>query len=268
MRLSAALQRKINCLLISLSLMAWALLIFKPGGKLDMDICRAFAPTASWLSLVQLERLDLILDHLLSWCLMVLAMMCPKLILPIHQLVALSLKRLRLVNASLFVLGYLTSWTLAGILILTISLNVQRLLPQSYLPALVCLLLALIWQCSPYKQFFLNQGHQHTIIRAFGYQAGFDSFAYGIRHGLWCVGSGWLLMLFPMLLPTAHLSAMAFITIIMLSEHLQHPRVIKWRLDLRLQLLRYLIVQAKKYLASIQWRTVADGEMQVGESKS
>lgn len=260
MRLSAALQRKINRLLISLSLLAWALLIFKPSGKLEMDVCRAFAPTVSWQSLVQFERLDLVWDQLLGWCLMVLAMMGPKLILPIQQLVALSLKRLRLRNASLFVLGYLTSWTLAGVLILAINLNIQRLLPQSYLPALVCLVLSLVWQCSPYKQFFLNQGHQHTIIRAFGYQAAFDSFAYGIRHGLWCVGSGWLLMLLPMLLPTAHLTAMTLITFVMLSEHLQHPRPIKWRIDLRLGLLPYLVVRAKKYLTHVQWRTVTNVE--------
>lgn len=261
MRLSAELQRKINGLLISLSLVAWAVLIFKPSGKFDMDICRTLAPTASWFSLAQFERLNLVWDQLLGWSLMVLAMMCPKLILPIQQLVALSLKRLRISNASLFVLGYLSSWTIAGILILAISLSVQSLLPQyyltqSYLPALVCLVLALIWQCSPYKQFFLNQGHQHKIIRAFGYQAAFDSFAYGVRHGMWCVGSGWLLMLFPMLLPTAHLFAMALITIVMLSEHLQNPQPIKWRIDLRMQLLRYLIVQTRKYLASTKWRTV------------
>lgn len=260
MRLSAELQRKINGLLISLSLVAWALLIFKPDGKLDMYVCRALTPKVTSLSLAQLEGINLVWDQLLAWNLMVLAMMCPKLILPIQQLVALSLKRLRILNASLFVLGYLTSWTMAGILILAASLNIQRLLPQSYLPALICLLLAIIWQCSPYKQFFLNQGHQHKIIRAFGYQAAFDSFAYGVRHGLWCIGSGMLLMLFPMLLPTAHHFAMALITFVMLSEHLQAPRPIKWRVDLRLQLLRYLIVQTGKYLANVKWRTTADLE--------
>ncbi|MBC3875140.1 copper chaperone [Undibacterium flavidum] len=260
MRLSAELQRKINGLLISLSLVAWALLIFRPGGRLEMDICRVLTPTTFWLSFAQLENFNLVWDQLLGWSLMVLAMMCPKLILPIQQLVALSLKRLRILNASLFVLGYLTSWTMAGILILATSLNILRLLPQSYLPALVCLLLAIIWQCSPYKQFFLNQGRQHKIIRAFGYQAAFDSYVYGVRHGLWCVGSGLLLMLFPMLLPTAHIFAMALITFIMLSEHLQNPRPIKWRVDLRLQLLRYLIVRAGKYLTNVKWRTAGDVE--------
>lgn len=241
MRLSAQLARKITFVLMSLSLLAWTILIFKPGGKLEMEICRSLTTPESWSDLLSIARLTTLSEQWLAWSLMVLAMMSPKLILPLQQLVALSLKRLRLINASCFVLGYLGSWSLAAIPLLTLSLASQRYFGTSAMPALLVLILALIWQCSPYKQYCLNQGHQHKIIRAFGYQAGLDSLLFGLRHGLYCIGSGWLLMLLPMLSPHAHFLTMAAVTFIMLSEHLQSPRPLKWRFDLRLQLLVYLM---------------------------
>jgi predicted metal-binding membrane protein len=240
MRPSAKLARKINFLLMSLSLSAWLLIIFKSGDKLEIDVCRTIVPKGFDLNFITVESIMKLGGQWWAWSLMVLAMMSPKLILPLQQLAALSLKRLRFSNGILFVLGYLSSWSLASLPLLFLSSMIQRQELSAYLSASLVLIAALIWQCSPYKQYCLNQGHRHKIISAFGYQSGIDSYSYGLRHGIYCVGSGWLLMLFPMMVSAAHLPAMAAVTFIMFSEHLQNPRPVKWRFDLRLQLLTYL----------------------------
>ncbi|MBR7781858.1 DUF2182 domain-containing protein [Undibacterium luofuense] len=240
MRPSAKLARKINFLLMSLSLLAWVLIFFKSGDKLEIDVCRTIAPKGFDLNFINVDSIMKLGGQWWAWSLMVLAMMSPKLILPLQQLAALSLKRLRFSNCILFVLGYLSSWSLASLPLLLLSPMIQRQELSGYLSASLVLIVALIWQCSPYKQYCLNQGHQHKIIRAFGYQSGIDSYNYGLQHGIYCVGSGWLLMLFPMMVTAAHLPAMAAVTFIMFSEHLQNPRPVKWRFDLRLQLLTYL----------------------------
>lgn len=248
MRPSAKLARRVNFLLMSLSLMAWVLINLRPGGKLEMDVCRSLAPSGFELNLISIDSIMKLGGQWWAWNLMVLAMMSPKLILPLQQLAAISLKRLRFSNGILFVLGYLSSWSLASLPLLFLSSMIQRQELSTYLSASLVLIAALIWQCSSYKQYCLNQGHQHKIIRAFGYQAGIDSYRYGLQHGIYCVGSGWLLMLFPMLVTAAHFPAMVAVTFIMFSEHLQNPRPVKWRFDLRLQLLIYLYYLVVKSL--------------------
>lgn len=42
-------------------------------------------------------------------------------------------------------------------------------------------------------------------------------------------------MLFPMLLPMGYNLAMILVTIIMLTEHMEHPRVPKWEINFRLK---------------------------------
>lgn len=97
----------------------------------------------------------------------------------------------------------------------------------------------------PYKQRFLNLGHDHYLLSAFGWDASRDALHYGFQHGIWCVGSGWALMLFPMLLPTGHNLAMIIVTFIMLSEHLENPQYPRWEINPRLKVVRYIIAQSK-----------------------
>ena len=107
------------------------------------------------------------------------------------------------------------------------------------------MIVAIIWQFSPFKQQCLNRGHEHWTLSAFGWAAKRDAFVYGIYHGLWCVGAGWALMLFPMLLPTGHNLAMIVVTIIMISEHMEHPQLPRWNFSLRLKLIKILIAQTR-----------------------
>lgn len=181
-----------------------------------------------------------------GWILMVLAMMLPKLITPIQHISEKSLPRNSLGNILLFIVGYTTVWAVAGLILNGIILFLNLLTSSPYIPALVGGIVALIWQFSPVKQIFLNRSHNLMAIRAFGWTTtSIDSMCYGMVHGLWCIGSGWALMLFPMLLPKGHVLAMLVVSFIMISEHLERPRIPRWHIDLRLKLFRIMIAQLK-----------------------
>jgi len=102
-------------------------------------------------------------------------------------------------------------------------------MPQSYLPATIVGLIALLWQASPFKQRCLNRCHSHRPLAAFGFAADLDVFRFGLEQGLWCVASCWAAMLFPMLLPEGHFIAMAAVAVLMFCERLDPPRAPAWR---------------------------------------
>lgn len=230
--------------LISLSALVWVLLLTGPA-SLGMKHCHVSAAGPSAASLRMLLQMNPLSTQLLGWGLMVVAMMLPKLLMPLQTLRLQSLKRHRLPNSLLFVSGYLATWMLAGLPLIAVIIGANLLLPQSYVAAAVVGVIAVVWQFSPLKQRFLNLGHEHQVLPAFGWRAFYEAFAYGFTHGLWCVGAGWALMLFPMLLPAGHNLAMLVATVVMLSEHLENPRFPKWEFNPRLKFFRYLVAQGK-----------------------
>ncbi|MFD2785517.1 copper chaperone [Hymenobacter rubripertinctus] len=244
MKLLRQLSGSPQAAIISISVIIWVILLTGPA-SLGLTHCHVSAAGASAESLGMLLRMNPLSSQLVGWGLMVLAMMLPKLIIPIQTIRLQSLKRHRLLQSLLFVLGYLATWMLAGIPLISLIIASNLLLPLSYGAAAVAFGGALIWQFSPLKQRFLNRGHEHQLLSAFGWRAFQDAFTYGFRHGLWCVGAGWLLMLFPMLLPEGHTVAMLAATVIMLSEHLENPRFPRWEFNPRLKLLRYMVTQFK-----------------------
>jgi predicted metal-binding membrane protein len=72
-----------------------------------------------------------------------------------------------------------------------------------------------------------------------------DAFRFGFTQGMWCAGSCWALMLFPMLLPQGHVTAMAVVTLLIFSERLERPKPLSWRLRGPEMALRILIAQAR-----------------------
>jgi predicted metal-binding membrane protein len=116
-------------------------------------------------------------------------------------------------------------------------------MPQSVYPAIGIGFIAMIYQCSPLKQYSLNKGHDHRSLPAFGWPAFRAVTAFGLHHGIWCVGAGWALMLWPMLLPDWHNVAMIIVTFMMISEHMEHPQPVKWGLKPRLILLHYIVAE-------------------------
>lgn len=188
-------------------------------------------------------------SQLTGWGLMAVSMMLPKLITPVEQIYKQSFRHYRFILSVLFALAYFTIWMLAGLPSIAIIIGLNLLMPLSYIPALLMFVIAVIWQFSPVKQLCLNRGHDHRMLSAFGWPAHRDAIKYGIAHGCWCVGSGWALMLFPMLLPGGHNLAMLLVTLVMLSEHMEHPQLPRWNFIGRGRLFRIIVAQAE-----IKWK--------------
>ncbi len=189
------------------------------------------------------------LDWAAGWALMLVAMMLPTLISPIHHILDRSFKRRRARSILLFVVGYAAIWMPVGMVltaaILWIGRAASAMPAPGLLPALGIGLIAFIWQCSPAKQRCLNRNHNHRELAAFGRRADMDALRFGLDHGWWCVGSCWALMMLPMVMSAGHLVAMAAVTILMISERLAPPRPLDWRLRFPGNLGRILIARGR-----------------------
>lgn len=254
MKLSRNHRIAINLVILSISIFVWVLLLINPGHIMTIEHCHVSASGPSAASLQMLLEMNPFSSQLFGWGLMVIAMMLPKLIIPVQFIYIRSFKRYRFFHALLFVLGYMIAWMLAGVLMITVIIGFNLFMPMSFVPAMTIFSIAMIWQFSPLKQRFLNLGHDHHILPAFGWAASRDSMHFGLMHGVWCIGSGWALMLFPMLLPAGHNLAMLIVTFIMLSEHLENPRFPQWQFDMRLKLLRIIVAQTRIRLMSFLTR--------------
>lgn len=251
MKNSKSIRYSIGILIIGLSAVFWVLLLLNPGNIMTIKHCHVTVEGPSHASLQMLLQMNPISDMMIGWILMVFAMMLLKLIVPIQYIYERSLKRRRFWSAVLFVFGYTAVWIVVGFIMNAAILGLNLLLPKSYYPALMVGIIALAWQFSPVKQRFLNRGHDHWPLAAFGWAANRDALMFGVMHGVWCVGSGWALMLFPMLLPEGHNLAMIIVTVIMISEHMEHPRFPRWHLSFRLKLLRIMIAQTRIKLKQV-----------------
>lgn len=245
MELSVTTRRLITFWILGISLLVWIVLLFNPGHIMTVEHCHVSDAGPSKASLQMLLSMNPISSLLLGWGLMVVAMMLPKLLTPIAHIYKRSLKRRRFWSALLFVLGYILVWMVVGVFMNAMTLGAHLLLPNSFIPALLLGIIAILWQFSPIKQRFLNRGHDHWPLSAFGWAASRDAFLFGLMHGVWCVGAGWAIMLFPMLLPAGHNLAMVIVTIVMISEHLEHPQRPRWKINLRLKLIKLAFVRAK-----------------------
>jgi predicted metal-binding membrane protein len=179
-----------------------------------------------------------------GWALMLVAMMSPVLIPPIRHIRLQSFADRRARSIGLFVAGYAAIWLLVGTLLVSVEVAGALFASPSYL-ALTGALVALIWQCSPAKQRCLNRGHAHTSLAAFGSAADRDALRFGITHGIWCAGSCWALMFFPMLLPGGHIAAMAAVSFLIFSERLELPVRPQWRWRISRKLARIIVAQTQ-----------------------
>jgi predicted metal-binding membrane protein len=177
-----------------------------------------------------------------GWLLMLAAMMSPLLIAPIWHVRLQSFEDRRGLSTLEFVAGYAMTWMVAGAGVIVLEAAVAVFAPTDY-RASVGLLTALLWQCSPLKQRCLNRTHVHPPLAAFGFAADLDALRFGVSHGIWCVGSCWALMLFPMLMPRGHVAAMAVTAFVAFSESMEHPIRPRWNWRLSTKLMRVILAQ-------------------------
>jgi predicted metal-binding membrane protein len=252
MRISPRKRAGITIPILLVSAITWMVLLVNPGSTMTIAHCPVTDSGASVDSFRMLLAMNPPASMMAGWALMLVAMMSPTLIAPVRHVVERSFKRRRARSVTLFVFGYAAIWMLAGAVLLAATLAISLLVTQSYLPAIVVGIIAFVWQCSPMKQRCLNRGHNHRELAAFGMAADLDAFRFGITHGIWCVGSCWALMLFPMLLSDGHFAAMAAVTFLMISERLEQPTPLSWRLRLRGKLMRIVVAQTRIRLNALR----------------
>jgi len=228
-------DRNIIISIITISFFCWLLLFFNLIQNSEGHSCHLSHDNSDNASLTSL---------MIGWYLMVLAMMLPKLIVPIRHIHSRSLKRNRISSIFLFVLGYSIIWFVVGYILNLIMIFFYSNSHQFYLLVIIGLI-SLIYQFSPLKQYFLNLGHNHRSIKPMGLGSFKDVFNFGVEHGIYCVGAGWAIMWFPMLLPIGHNIAMIIVMLIMISEHMEHPKKPEWSLDGRFKLFRIIKAQIK-----------------------
>lgn len=228
-----------------LSAFTWLLLVVNPGGLLTGAHAPVSHPGTSHHVIQVLPTGTRFLSWMVGWGLMLIAMMSPTLIPPVCHILGCSFKRRRTRAVALFALGYAGIWVAAGLVLQGLVLALNALAPHAWWPVIGAGAVACVWQCSPLKQRCLNRGHNHTELAAFGLRADWDVFRFGVTHGVWCVGSCWVLMLLPMLMHTGHLVTMMAVTFIMISERLEAPKSLRWRLHFPNKLLRLAIAQTR-----------------------
>lgn len=244
-------RTRINLLILLLSAMTWVMLLVNPGSIMTLAHCPVTDSGASAASFQMLLTMNPISALAGGWALMLVAMMSPTLMSPIHHVRERSFKRRRARSVALFVVGYAAVWAAAGGVLIAATLTLSLLAPQSYLPAVAAGVIAFVWQCSPVKQRCLNRGHNHSELAAFGIAADVDALRFGLTHGVWCVGSCWALMLLPMLLREGHFAAMAAVTFVMTGERLERPGSPNWRLRFPGKLVRILVARTRIRLQSL-----------------
>jgi predicted metal-binding membrane protein len=234
------------------SAIAWVLLLFDSGGTALVAHClTAAGATPRPASFQMLLAMNPPAALAIGWAVMLVAMMAPVLIAPICHIHLRSFTSRRTRSAALFVSAYAAVWMALGCGLLTISLAAAWFAPQSYLPAAGAAIVALVWQASPIKQRCLNACNAHKELAAFGVAADYSAVRFGLTHAVWCAGSCWVLMLFPILLFRGHLPAMAVVTILISSERLDPPMVARWRWRGLSRVSRIAIAQARIRLQSV-----------------
>jgi predicted metal-binding membrane protein len=132
---------------------------------------------------------------MVHWLVMVLAMMLPLVIDPIRGVAARSLwpRRHRAVGG--FLLGYLSVWLVAGIVISLAIAEVRLDHHLRNLPAVaVAFAVAALWQLTPAKRWAIRACHKTLPIAPCGWRADRDCFRYGLMIGTSCLVSCWALM--------------------------------------------------------------------------
>jgi predicted metal-binding membrane protein len=184
-----------------------------------------------------------------GWLLMLAAMTPPLVVEPLRHVRERSFARRRARAMFLFVIGYGAVWMIAGIGLQLIAFAARLAVSDT----LVCLALsasvAMLWQVSPAKQWFLNRCHSRPQLAAFGAPADRAALDFGLTHGALCVGACWALMLLPLFVGQGHVLMMLAVTLFAFAERLESAAPLAWRWRGPGKALRIIAAQARMHLA-------------------
>ena len=128
---------------------------------------------------------------LLGWLLMTVAMMLPTTVPAVRYVAFASRRRRRQRSILAFCLGYLASWlALGGVVSAVLALTAGPLLARpDPLTTAIAQAVAAGWELTGWKRLALRRCHRTYPIRFRGFAADASAAAYGLRHGLTCLGA-------------------------------------------------------------------------------
>jgi predicted metal-binding membrane protein len=161
--------------------------------------------------------------------LMIIAMMTPALAGPFLHLWFRSLSRHRLRSIALFLLGYLSVWLAASVLLFAIALSLVSFTAEVFLAATVAAILALIWHASALRSHCLARCHLRPRLSIFGLGALANPLRFGATHAAWCVTTCWALMLACFCTrDAAHLATMMLGAVVIALERTAQGTFVGW----------------------------------------
>lgn len=223
-------QQAVTIAVTAASLTSWLLLAASTQGLVIPGVCTAASATvpfvgASWDLLLALNPAP---PWLAGWMVMVAAMMLPTLYHALLHVRCRVLRRTRAAALGMFLLGYALIWAAGGLATWGLTLVAALWLPPGWPGFAAALLIALIWQASPAKQFALNRCHLFPPLAAGGGTMLRDTLVYGLTRGGWCFASCWALMLVPMFAGTWHWPVMLAVALWLYGEQLERPVAPAW----------------------------------------
>ncbi|MEQ6124039.1 DUF2182 domain-containing protein [Pseudotenacibaculum sp. MALMAid0570] len=158
--------------------------------------------------------------NIISWIIMIVAMMFPLLEKSIRH-VGISVRRTqRDIGIFFFLIGYLFLWTLIGFVFLLLPLFLEWFLPnKTFLSLLIGILfiIAAVLSWKPSRRVIMMKCEFTMPIRIYGWLFYRDTLVYGFRIGWACLGMCWLVMT-ALMLARHHFALMFVVSSIVLIE--------------------------------------------------
>jgi predicted metal-binding membrane protein len=211
---------------------AWTYLAYMGWGMAHMDIG---ATMAIMPQMIAWGPIDVALVFAM-WSIMMVAMMLPSAAPTIILFAALRRQAPHsraLADVAVFVAGYVATWTAFSLLaslmqwgLLEARLVSPMMVAASPVLGGTLLLAAGVFELTPFKETCLSECRNPAAFIASHRHKGMDgAFAMGIRHGLYCLGCCWLLMLLLFVLGVMNLIWIALLSAFVLIEKiLPNPR--------------------------------------------
>ena len=203
-----------------------------------------FISLAAWVVLFHNESYETccpqqysiaILDWM--WLPMLIGMMFPGLSNSLRYVWTHNFTRNRVTGILSFLIAYVVVWSLAGVFLSNATQLISRSANyNNWLTFSVIFGLTMVWQASPWKQMCLNRCHIPQRISPFNLNAVPDCCRYGLKRGIWCVGSGWALMWLSMFVMQFGTWAMLAVGFVMFVELLLPHGPVRWKIPYRLLL--------------------------------
>jgi predicted metal-binding membrane protein len=206
--------------IVALSAAAWVLVIGFDRSVLVPYLCSTNA-AAGWSgasALAATVSVNAWTGQVLSWFVMLLAMMTPLLWQPLGHVWDRSLAERRVRAVLLFLAGYFGVWMLAMAALALVAVALRIAAGSAAVAFTIAAGIAVVWQMTPAKSLFLNRCHALRPLPAFGLAADIGSFRYGLQIAAPCIATCWAIMLLPLASDAAHIVIMAMTAIVMLSE--------------------------------------------------